>query len=408
MKLKVKSSLPNITSLLLICLFLIPTISKIYRISTTQKNINRNLEPKLNAPSIIIITPTHNQLFGITAPNYNVDMTDPSGVNTTWYTLDNGLTNTTFTTNGTINQSAWDGRPNGTVTIRFYANNTLGEGSSSQVTIRRDILAPSIIIISPTNNQLFGSIPPTFNLTIVEGNLDTTGYTLDGGATTYNFTGTSGTISQGRWDDRPNGNVTIRFYAFDTQGNLNYSEVSVRKSFLEQTDIAIISFYDTLIRKDGLNQTVIFYFNDTTNNLPVLNVTTENIVVKNYATGTPFSDGEFWLFDPFSNGTYILDITMGIRNSGWYTLEINASRFPNYDYTLFIVTFYYRGNYTQLNLISYSDPGGVLTPTGLGYNFTIFEGCDTTIALNLTDLEYSNKIVLGVANSYTATYLNLV
>ncbi|TET04898.1 MAG: hypothetical protein E3J90_00735, partial [Promethearchaeota archaeon] len=231
MKLKIKSSLHNIMSLLLICLFLIPTISKIYIISTTQKNINRNLEPKLNAPTISIIAPTNNQLFGISAPNYNVDITDPSGVNTTWYTIDGGLTNYTFTgTNGAINQGVWDGRPNGTVTIRFYANNTLGEESANQVTISRDILAPSIIIISPTTNQLFSSMPPTFNLTIVDGNLGTTGYTLDGGATNYNFTGTSGTISQGRWDDRPNGIVTIRFYAFDTQGNLNYSEVSVRKS----------------------------------------------------------------------------------------------------------------------------------------------------------------------------------
>ncbi|MHA1509658.1 MAG: hypothetical protein ACTSO6_13255, partial [Promethearchaeota archaeon] len=158
----------------------------------------------------------------------------------------------------------------------------------------------------------------------------------------------------------------------------------------------------------GLNQSVRFYFNDTTNNLPVLNVITSNIMVKNYATGIPFNDGEFWLFDPFSNGTYILDITMGTRISGWYTLEINASKFPNYDSSLFNITFYYRGNYTQLNLISYSDPGGAITPIGLGYNFTIFEGSDTTIVLNLTDSEYSDNIVLGVANSYTATYLNLV
>ena len=407
MKLKIKSSLPKITFLLLICLFLIPTISKIYIISTTQKNINRNLEPKLNAPTIIIIAPTNNQLFGISAPNYNVDITDPSGVNTTWYTIDGGLTNYTFTgTNGAINQGVWDGRPNGTVTIRFYANNTLGEESASQVTIRRDILAPSIIIISPTTNQLFSSIPPTFNLTIVEGNLDTTWYTLDGGAINYTFTGTSGTINQGRWDDRPNGIVTIRFYAFDTQGNLNYSEVSVLKSILAQTDIAIISFYDTLIRKDGLNQTVIFYFNDTANNLPVLNVITANIVVKNYATGTPFNDGEFLLLDLFSNGTYILDITMGTRNSGWYTLEINASKFPNYGSSVTYITFYLRGNYTAINLISLSDPGGALSPIGLR-NFTIFEGSYLDIEFNITDSEYFDNLIIGDADSYTVRYTNL-
>ncbi len=174
-----------------------------------------------------------------------------------------------------------------------------------------------------------------------------------------------------------------------------------------QTEVIDVFSIPEIARNSGLNQSVRFYFNDTTNNLPVLNVITENIVVKNYATGTPFSDGEFWLFDPFSNGTYILDITMGTRNSGLYTLEINASKFPNYDYSLFNVTFYYRGNYTQINLISLEDPGGELTPSGLGYNFTIFEESDLDIEFNITDLEFSNNLVLGAVNSYYITYINL-
>ncbi len=173
-----------------------------------------------------------------------------------------------------------------------------------------------------------------------------------------------------------------------------------------QTEVIDVFSISEIARNSGLNQSVRFYFNDTTNNLPVLNVITENIVVKNYATGTPFSDGEFWLFDPFSNGTYILDITMGARNSGWYTLEINASKIPNYDFSLFNVSFYYRGNYTQINLISLSDPGGELTPSGL-YNFTIFEESDLDIEFNITDLEFSNDLVLGDVNSYYITYTNL-
>jgi hypothetical protein len=161
-----------------------------------------------------------------------------------------------------------------------------------------------------------------------------------------------------------------------------------------------------IARNSGLNQSVRFYFNDTTNNLPVLNVITQNIVVENYATGTPFNDGEFWLYDPFSNGTYILDITMGTRNSGWYTIEINASRFPNYNYSLFQVSFYYRGNYTDINLISLSDPGGTLSPVGL-HNYTIFEGSDLTVEFNITDSEFLDSLIIGDADLYTVSYANL-
>jgi len=173
-----------------------------------------------------------------------------------------------------------------------------------------------------------------------------------------------------------------------------------------QTEVTDVSSIPEIARNSGSNQSVRFFFNDTTNNLPILNAITQNIVVKNYATGTPFSAGEFWLYDPFINGTYILDITMGTRNSGWYTLEINASRFPNYGETLFNLTFYYRGNNTDINLITLFDTGGSLSPAGL-YNFTMFEGDDLDIDFNITDSENFDSLIIGDADSYVVRYINL-
>ncbi|MCK4287205.1 MAG: hypothetical protein KAX18_13430, partial [Candidatus Lokiarchaeota archaeon] len=69
--------------------------------------------------------------------------------------------------------------------------------------------------------------------------------------------------------------------------------------------------------------------------------------------------------------------------------------------------FYLRGNYTQINMISVSDPGGQLSPEG-NYNFTIFEGSDIIIEFNMTDLEFGNTLVSTLADSYTARYLNLI
>jgi len=282
---KVKKT--KIIGLLFICFMLIPMFSQFIMNWYTNNNSNKYVSPKLSAPTIVINTPTPNQLFGSTAPNYNVRITDPTGVNTTWYTIDGGNTNTTvivrkdilapiitidsptpnqlfgstapsfsltidegnlnitwytidggqnnftFTgTSGSIDQTAWNGRPNGTVTIRFYANDTFGQLSYEEVNVEKDVLAPVITIDSPTPNQLFGSTAPNFGLTIDEGNLNTTWYTIDGGQANFTFTGTSGSIDQTTWTGRPNGTVTIRFYANDTFGQLNYDEVNVKKDVL--------------------------------------------------------------------------------------------------------------------------------------------------------------------------------
>ena len=44
-----------------------------------------------------------------------------------WYTIDGGLINKTITEpTGNIDQTEWDKIGNGTATIRFYANDTIG------------------------------------------------------------------------------------------------------------------------------------------------------------------------------------------------------------------------------------------------------------------------------------------
>jgi len=217
-----------------------------------------------------------------------------------------------------------------------------------------------------------------------------------------------------------NGNYTMHLDTTNVETGLDYdyefniyatgNETQIIRLTVDvliiQTEVTDVVSIDEIVRHLGWNQSIRFYFNDTTNDLPVLNVITSNIVVKNYATGTPFNVGEFWLYDPFNNGTYILDITMGTRNSGWYTLEINASKFPNYDETLFNVVFYYRGNDTAINLISLFDTGESLSPTGL-HNYTIFEGDDLDIEFNITDSDDFDSLIIGDADSYTVRYTNL-
>ncbi|MHA1248649.1 MAG: NosD domain-containing protein [Candidatus Helarchaeota archaeon] len=77
-------------------------------------------------PCIIIHNPKNYKEFGRTAPEFNITIIDNIGIHIMWYTLDNGINNYTFTTNGSINQNAWDLKPNGYIVIRFYANDTAG------------------------------------------------------------------------------------------------------------------------------------------------------------------------------------------------------------------------------------------------------------------------------------------
>jgi len=78
------------------------------------------------APVITIIFPLLDGVFGLDAPNYNLSI-DELNLDTIWYTLDGGGTNYTITgLTGTFNQTAWGALSEGSVTIRFYANDTAG------------------------------------------------------------------------------------------------------------------------------------------------------------------------------------------------------------------------------------------------------------------------------------------
>ena len=147
-------------------------------------------------PEITINSPTNNELFSGLPPSFNIYIKS-FDINTSWYTLDDGITNTTFTTNGTI--SGWAALSDGTYTLVFYANNSLGKVGSAQIIIIKDTTAPSITINSPIDNELIGSIAPDFEIEIVEENLESMWYTIDSGLTNITFIQNE-TIDQIEWN----------------------------------------------------------------------------------------------------------------------------------------------------------------------------------------------------------------
>ena len=100
-------------------------------------------------PIITITSPVSGAEFGNIAPTFTITITDDH-LDSIWYSLDGGLTTFPTTTSGTIDQSIWAALAEGTITITFYANDTLGNLSFEEVEIVKslpsDDFDPTIII----------------------------------------------------------------------------------------------------------------------------------------------------------------------------------------------------------------------------------------------------------------------
>ncbi|MFW9877316.1 MAG: aryl-sulfate sulfotransferase, partial [Candidatus Thorarchaeota archaeon] len=115
-----------------------PMLGSDQHINIQEVQINFKVGYGLN-----IIKPIPNKAFSNSTFDFEIILRIEGTLNATWYTLDGGLTNYSFNgLIGTINQSAWDAMPEGYVTIRFYANNSLGDEVFNEATILKDITPP--------------------------------------------------------------------------------------------------------------------------------------------------------------------------------------------------------------------------------------------------------------------------
>jgi len=94
------------------------------------------------SPPIIIINSPSPDFYGIIAPNFNLNIIE-TNLNLTWYTLNDGIINPFSGFSGTINQTEWDKFVNELITIKFYANDSGDHLGMTQVTVEKDINAPT-------------------------------------------------------------------------------------------------------------------------------------------------------------------------------------------------------------------------------------------------------------------------
>ncbi len=99
---------------------------------------------------------------------------------------------------------------------------------------------PSIIINTPSTDDIFGTSAPGFSVTITDDFLDEMWYTIDGGMHNFTFIGSTGTIDQSAWDDAMDGIITLTFYASDHAVNIGSAAVNIERDTLAP-NITIIS-----------------------------------------------------------------------------------------------------------------------------------------------------------------------
>ena len=114
--------------------------------------------------------------------------------------------------------------------IQIFGNNSNGDYLQSEKRFFTvDTKFPEIMINSPSENSIFEGVPPIYNIDIIEENVISAWYTLDGGITNISLTELSDFIDFETWFVTPDGPVTLEFYVKDILGNIAYDTVSIIK-----------------------------------------------------------------------------------------------------------------------------------------------------------------------------------
>ncbi|MGM0470262.1 MAG: right-handed parallel beta-helix repeat-containing protein, partial [Promethearchaeati archaeon] len=221
-------------------------------------------------PTINIISPLNNIRIGREIPEYTVEISDDSI--TQWYTLDLGLNNITFSTNGTFEQNAWeaiwDSRADGeTIPIRFYANDTFGQISMDEISLIKDGF-PTLNIISPTNGTEIERELFDFNIEIIDYSINNMWYTINGGPTKYSFS-SNGTIDNEFltvWDSKSDGkSIKIEFFVNDSLGQISTKAIYLFKTEPDKPSGGIPGYDLPIIIIIALSVVGIIYINQKRN-----------------------------------------------------------------------------------------------------------------------------------------------
>ena len=181
------------------------------------------------SPIIVINEPSDNEVFSNSAPRYDLNITE-NNLDKVWYTISNGINNITIeSTNGTLDENVWNALSDGPVTVIFYANDTAGNIGVTQIIVYKDSIAPIVIINSPSLGDFYSTLPPSYEISITEDNLDSIWYIIGDSTNSFKILTYTGSLDTTAWGALSNGPVIITFYVNDTAGNIGSTQTTVIK-----------------------------------------------------------------------------------------------------------------------------------------------------------------------------------
>ncbi len=199
--------------------------------SNTNISVYRNITIDRIAPNMTITSPKQNEVIGYNLYIYTDIVDSLSGVQSAKFSILNYSNVSQIIFNGSLNSSGnWDaiwntsilGEIQGNLTLKFDANDTLGNSYSTNYTIALDNVNPTIQIIVPdTSLKYYNS---NFNITsiIQDSNLNYSNYSLNGSSqsgivhlsgSNYTWNAVIDIVSTSE------GLNNISFYARDSAGN---------------------------------------------------------------------------------------------------------------------------------------------------------------------------------------------
>ncbi len=207
------------------------------------------LSKDIYAPIITITTPSFDDIFGYTPPNFSIYKSAPN-INTTWYSLGNDQTKYIFTDIiGTINQSAWENCEPGYVLIIFYINDSLNNIGFDSILVIKDIYIPTINIIQPFDDSIL-DLPPPLHISVYDTYLDSIWYEV--GNETIPLPNHEVTILNASvWEKLPQGDFKLYFFAKDKAGNVNNKYVLLKKDTLAPNISINKPFYNQEFGEDS-------------------------------------------------------------------------------------------------------------------------------------------------------------
>lgn len=286
-------------------------------------------------PIIRINSPSMYDAFGFNAPTFDITINDASPIDTTWYTIDGGITNYTFSgLTGTVNQTEWDKKGNGTVTIRFYANDSWGFEAFNDVKIRKDTLAPnSSIWFTPHSGINIVNESTVFSLNADDGS--------GSGVSLIRYK-----INESNW---------ITYSSPFTLSNYPYGDILISYQAIDQVDN-----YEAI-------QTLLLHLTDTITPISSISFTPYsgmNEVIESTTFTLSADDGI---------GSGVAVIRYKINNSGWidYTGSFNLSGYVYGDYLITYQAIDVVGNIEDENSIIVKLVAETSEPRIPGYNILI-------------------------------------